>query len=201
MTQTRRRRRTRPETLRAVSYRRVSTREQGDTRLGLDAQTEKVAAAIEYAGWNHVADFHDVSTGKSRNGRSGLEAALVLLDNGEADVLVVAKLDRLARSVVDFGGIVRHSMRQDWALKVLDLDVDTTTASGRLCANLVAAIAEWEGDTISERTKAALAQLKDRGVRLGNAPTIPPATERKVLKAYESEGSYLGAARRLNEAG
>lgn len=184
--------------MRAITYRRVSTREQGESGLGLDAQAAALASTIEAKGWEHVADFHDVSTGKKRNGRHGLERALEMLERGDADVLAVAKLDRLARSVVDFGKIVKQSKEQGWALKVLDPDVDTSTASGRLCANVLIAVSEWEGDIISERTRAGLAQSKKQ---LGGRKVVPDEVRERIA-AMRADGTTLQAiANTLNDEG
>jgi DNA invertase Pin-like site-specific DNA recombinase len=68
-------------------------------------------------------------------GRPGLEAALEAIERGEADTLVVAKLDRLSRSLLDFAGIMDRSRRKGWSLVALDLALDTTTPSGELMAN------------------------------------------------------------------
>lgn len=184
---------------RAVTYRRASTREQSDSGLGLEAQTAALEAILTAKGWEHVADRHDVSTGKKRNGRPGLDEILGMLERGEADVLVVAKLDRLARSVVDFGHIVRQSIEQGWALKVLDPDVDTSTASGRLCANVLVAVAEWEGDIIAERTVTALAQAKKRGTRLGRPVEMDPKVRRRIVRMRDRGMSLAAIADKLND--
>lgn len=185
--------------LRAVSYRRVSTREQGSTEHGLDAQARAIKEAVERRGWVEVADHSDVSTGKRTNGRHGLQEALERLENGEADVLVVAKLDRLSRSLTDFGDIVRRSLDDGWSLLVLDPDVDTSTATGRLCANVLASVCEWEGDIISERTRQGLAEAKAKGKRLGLAPEIPKRVENQIVKLYRKHGAMSRVASILNE--
>jgi DNA invertase Pin-like site-specific DNA recombinase len=69
---------------------------------------------------------------------------------------------------------------------------------------VLVAIAEWEGDIISERTRDALAAKVARGERLGGTPAdkrIPPEIAARVVRTYETEGSYAGAARKLNEMG
>lgn len=187
--------------MRAVTYRRSSTREQGDSGLGLESQESTLTAAIAAKGWEHTADRHDVSTGKKRNGRHGLKGVLGMLERGEADVLVVSKLDRLARSVVDFGHIVRQSLEQGWALKVLDPDVDTSTASGRLCANVLVAVAEWEGDIISERTVDALKAAKKRGTRLGGRRCVPGDVRERISTMRGKGATLTEIANALNDDG
>ena len=85
-----------------------------------------------------------------------LTAAAQAIANSDADGLTAAKLDRVARSVIDFASRLAwvHERREN--TPILDPAIDTSSASGRLVANVFAAVAEWEGDTISERTTQAL---------------------------------------------
>jgi DNA invertase Pin-like site-specific DNA recombinase len=166
----------------AVFYRRASTREQGDSGLGLDAQLRKLRAEAKHRGWTVVDDFHDVASGKRTNGRAGLNQALGMLRKHEADVLVVSKLDRLSRSVADFARLMEQARKERWAVVALDLNIDTTTATGELMANMLAALAQWERRLISERTKDALAERKDQGVRLGKPSPLPMQTLRTIRR-------------------
>jgi DNA invertase Pin-like site-specific DNA recombinase len=148
-----------------------------------------------------VDDFFDVASGKGTNGRAGLADALAMLKRHEADVLVVSKLDRLSRSVADFARLMEQARRERWAVVALDLNIDTTTATGELMANMLAALAQWERRLISERTKDALAEKKDQGVALGK-PSPLPATTRRTIRRLRTKG--LGARRItawLNEHG
>ena len=104
----------------------------------------------------------------------GLSEALRTIEGGEADALVVAKLDRLSRSLIDFAGLIERSRRRGWAIVVLDLGVDTTTPVGELVANVMAAVAQWERRAIGQRTREALAVRRAQGVRLGRPRAIPP---------------------------
>lgn len=199
-----RRRKARPQhegPLRAVTYRRVSTREQGDSGLGLNAQTSIMKTAIESKGWTHVGDFHDVSTGKTRKGRAGLEGALAMLEAGDADVLLVSKLDRLCRSLTDFGAINADAVEQGWAVKILDPDLDTSTANGRMCANMFAVLGEWEAELISQRTREGLQERRRQGHRLGPKPEIDPKVEERILTLYKPGATLSGIAETLNRDG
>src|SRR3954469_1559273 len=167
---------------RVLFYRRASTREQGDSGLGLDAQLRKLRAEAAHRGWTVVEDFHDVASGKGTNGRLGLKQALAALKRHDADVLVVSKLDRLSRSVADFARLMEQARRERWAVVALDLNIDTTTATGELMANMLAALAQWERRLISERTKDALAEKKDQGVQLGKPSPLPIETLRMIRK-------------------
>lgn len=178
--------------MRAVTYRRVSTREQGDSGLGLEAQERALKATIEAKGWAHVADFHDVHTGKTTNGRKSLRDALVMLERGEADILLVSKLDRLSRSVKDFATLLERAREHGWKLKMLDPDIDTSTASGEMCAGILAQVGQWSGRLISENTKDALAAAKARGTRLGRPATLPDAVAERIA-AHRATGASLQA--------
>jgi len=179
-------------TARAVFYRRASTREQGDSGLGLDAQLRKLRVEAAHRGWTVVEDFHDVASGKGTNGRLGLKQALAMLKRHEADVLVVSKLDRLSRSVADFARLMAQARKEHWAVVALDLNIDTTTATGELMANMLAALAQWERRLISERTKDALAEKKDQGVLLGKPSPLSTNTRRAILRLRKGG---LGARR------
>ncbi len=84
-----------------------------------------------------------------------------------ADVLLVAKLDRLTRSLRDFGELAERARKRRWALVCLDLGVDTTTPAGELVAGVVASTAQYERRLIGQRTREALAARRAAGVRLG----------------------------------
>jgi DNA invertase Pin-like site-specific DNA recombinase len=142
---------------RAVTYVRVSTARQGASGLGLDAQRSAVKAYASGVGLSIVAEFVEVESGK-RADRPQLTAALAACMLHRA-TLVIAKLDRLARNVHFISGLMES--------KCEFVAVDMPHAN-RLTLHLMAAMAEHEAAAISERTKAALAAAKARGVRLGN---------------------------------
>lgn len=152
---------------RVLGYIRVSTETQAEKGAGLLAQRARIDEACEWRRWDilRVAEDAGISGGTMR--RPGLVAALDALDAGEAEALVVAKLDRLSRSLTDFVSIVARAQAGKWALVVLDVDVDMTTPSGELMATMSAAFAQYERRIIGQRTKDALAIKKAQGVVLG----------------------------------
>jgi DNA invertase Pin-like site-specific DNA recombinase len=93
-----------------------------------------------------------------------------------AKALVVAKLDRLSRSLVDFGSIMERARKKGWSLAALDLGVDATTPAGEMIANAMATIAQFERHLIGERTKAALAVRKAQGAKLERPRALAEAT-------------------------
>src|SRR5207247_3106132 len=124
--------------------------------------------------------------------RPAIQAALEMLERGQADALVVAKLDRLSRSMLDFTAVMARAQREGWALVALDCAVDTTTPSGEAMANVLATFAQVERRLIGQRTREALAQKKAQGVQLGR-PRELPAKVRSRIKRRRKAGQALDA--------
>lgn len=164
--------------MRAVSYGRVSTAEQASSGLGLRAKREAVLAAVSLRGWTLVAHLEDAASGRTFD-RPSLQRALTMVDDGDADALVVARLDRATRSVGDFAQLLARLERPGAAFVALDLGVDTSTPGGRLVANVIASVAEWERAVISQRTRDALRQLPRE--RRGG-PVYPEAVRARARK-------------------
>lgn len=177
--------------MRAIAYLRVSTTEQAATGLSLEAQRAALEAEATRRGWGSVTFAADTASGKSTTGRPALLEALEALDRGEADVLVVARLDRLARSLADFAAILDRAERRGWAVVALDA-ADTTTPSGRLMVSLLAAFSQYERDLIAARTREALAVRKAQGVRLGR-PVLVRTELRARVAELRAEGRTLQA--------
>jgi DNA invertase Pin-like site-specific DNA recombinase len=150
-----------------AGYVRVSTEEQAGSGLGLSAQRAAIEQACEARGWRLGTTFEDTASGRTMGRRPGLAGALDAVATGEVDGLVVAKLDRLSRSLLDFAGLMERSRNEGWALVALDLGVDTSTPQGELMATVLASFAQFERRLIGQRTKDALAELKASGVQLG----------------------------------
>ncbi len=146
-------------TAKFVAYYRVSTDRQGQSGLGLEAQRTAVTQHIGAA--ELVAEFTEVESGR-KNDREQLALALAAAKKAKA-MLVIAKLDRLARNVHFISGLLESG--------VPFVCADMPEAD-RTFLQMSAVFAEWEARKISERTKAALQAAKARGVRLGSpAPT------------------------------
>jgi DNA invertase Pin-like site-specific DNA recombinase len=180
-------------TRKAVAYTRVSTARQGISGIGLDDQLAQVTAAVNRRGWTLTSHLSDEGlSGKRADNRPALTAALDQLAGGSADVLVVAKLDRLARSTVDLGRLMLRADAEGWDLVILDLDVDTSTPSGRLMLRVVGAVAEFESDLIADRARATHRQRRARGLRPGMAPLLPDTVRRRIA-TERAEGRTLRA--------
>ncbi len=189
-----------PAGTRVVGYVRVSTAEQADSGAGLAAQRAAIEQAARRRGWVLVAVLEDAGvSAKSMKGRTSLAAAIALIEAGGADALVVAKLDRLSRSIIDFATLMAQAKSAGWALVVLDMDFDMTTPQGELMANMLAAFAQFERRLIGERTKDGLAQKRLQGVQLGRPRSTPDAVARRVVRERENGASLGVIARGLND--
>lgn len=184
--------------MRAIAYLRVSTDEQARSGLGLEAQRDTVAGEIGRRGWDYQEIIDDGYSAKNLR-RPGIDGALETLKSGDADVLVVAKLDRLSRSVIDFAGLLQRARREDWGIVALDLAVDTSTPSGKMMANVVMAFAEYERELIGERTRIALAVKKASGFRLGEPPKLPAKVRARIGEEREAGATLQVIADGLNE--
>jgi DNA invertase Pin-like site-specific DNA recombinase len=148
-----------------VTYRRVSTREQGRSGLGLEAQQRDIDLYLENYSpepWEVVGEFLEVQSG-SESDRPELTKAIDLAKRKKA-VLLVAKLDRLSRKVSFIAGLMDD--------KRLDFRVAMLPQADKFQLHIYAALAEQERDFISQRTKAALAVKKAQGVKLGNPDLV-----------------------------
>jgi DNA invertase Pin-like site-specific DNA recombinase len=176
-----------------IGYIRCSTQEQADSGAGLAAQRAAIETAAEAKGWVLVTILEDAGTsGKSTKNRPSLEAAMTLIEAGGADALVVAKLDRLSRSVVDFGRLVERALAAKWSIVLLDMDLDMTTPSGRLIAGVLAQFAQYEREIISQRTKDGLAAKRAEGVSMGRPRTMPDRVVARIRRQHAA-GKSLGA--------
>ena len=181
----------------AISYRRVSTAEQGVSGLGLDAQRTAITAELERRGWHLAGDYDEVASGGRKARRPRLEAAC---DHARqiGGILIAAKLDRVSRDVIVFAQLLDRAAREKWAMLVLDIPMDTTTPAGRFTAITMANAAELERALIGERTQVTMAEAKRRGVRLGRTRETPPAILQRVVKQRDSGATWQSIADGLN---
>ena len=191
-----------------VAYYRVSTDKQGASGLGLEAQCSAVLDFINGGAANLIAEFTEIESGK-RNDRPELAEALKLCRKEKA-VLVIAKLDRLARNVAFISNLMESGV--DFVA------VDMPDAN-RLTVHILAAVAEHEREMISQRTKAALQAAKARGVKLGSPDPAKGSAKGvasnkakadqyaanvvPIIREIEASGvtSRLGIAKALNARG
>ncbi|MDB5318333.1 MAG: resolvase [Rhodospirillales bacterium] len=158
----------------AVGLTRVSTAEQGQSGLGLEAQQAAVRAFVASQGWVLVAEFSDVASGKD-DGRPGFRAALLKCRQLGA-VLVAARLDRITRRAHTLSQL----LEEGYAIRAADMP-----GADDLMMRIYAAMAQKERELIGARTKAALGAAKARGVALGGdrgyRPAAGPASSAAAL--------------------
>lgn len=195
------RRSTTPSSIAVIGYIRVSTDEQADSGAGLEAQRQVIVAECERRGWELAEIVEDAGYSAKDLKRPGIISVLERLGRGEAGTLVVAKLDRLSRSVLDFAGLMARSQREGWALVALDLGVDTTTPQGELMAGVMAQFAQFERRLIGQRTKAALAVKREQGVVLGRPRSLPEAVVARIAADRAAGASLAAIAASLNNQG
>ncbi len=145
-----------------IAYTRVSTNDQ---EYGIGAQRAKLTSYADAMGLEIVEWIEDNASGRNLD-RPGIQRALSLLGNGPEGILV-AKIDRLTRSVRDLTDLVELYFVDRYTLLSVGDAIDTRTATGRLVIGLIGQIAQWERETIAERTRDGLREAQRRGVRLG----------------------------------
>ncbi|MGR3248553.1 MAG: recombinase family protein [Paracoccus sp. (in: a-proteobacteria)] len=159
-----------------VGYARTSTTDQ---KAGLEGQLRDLRAA----GCEEIYQ-EEVSSVDTAN-REQLAAALRFIRKG--DVLVVSKLDRLARSVAHLNELVKEIEGKGASLRILDMSIDTATPNGRLMLNLLGSIAQFEREIMLERQREGIAKAKAEGKYKGRKPTARAKTE-EVLRLVKEEG-------------
>ena len=184
-----------------IAYVRVSTEEQALSGLGLDAQRSTLTTESERRGWENMRFVEDAGrSGKDLN-RPGISEALRLLAVGDAGTLVVTKVDRLSRSLLDFSHVVATARKQAWQLVVLDLGVDTSTPSGEMLAAVMMTFAQYERRLAGERTSLALQAKKAAGHRLGRPRTLQPEVSERIVAATAAGQNPTKIAGALNDEG
>ena len=186
---------------RVIGYIRVSTDEQAASGAGLEAQRAAILSEAQRRGWLVIDVIEDAGYSGKTLRRPGISAALEALRSKRADTLVVAKLDRLSRSMVDFAGLMERATRERWCLVALDLGVDTTSPSGEAMANVLAVFAQFERRLIGQRTRDALAQRRLAGVRLGRPRTLSDEVLLRIATERASGRTLTAIAKGLDADG
>jgi site-specific DNA recombinase len=190
--------------MKVLGYVRVSTDEQAMSGVSLEAQRAKLEAYASLYDLELIEVVVDAGVSAKSFNRPGLQRALSMLRKGKAQGLLVAKLDRLTRSMRDLGALVEEELvKGKWTLLSVAEQLDTRSASGRLVLNILGCVASWERDVIRERTKEALSYKRSKGERFNRqAPYgYRVASCGKVLEADEAEQAMLAAIREARERG
>lgn len=153
----------------AYGYIRVSTDKQAESGLSLEAQKVKVEAMATVQGVELADIIVDTESAKSLS-RPGMARLLAMIDGGQVATVIIAKLDRLTRSVKDLAILIERFEKKGVNLVSVADSLDTKTAAGRLVINIMASVSQWEREAIGERTKDAMTVLKANGSRVGTIP-------------------------------
>jgi DNA invertase Pin-like site-specific DNA recombinase len=184
--------------MQVIGYVRVSTDEQTNSGAGLAAQRAAIKAECKRRGWQLVDVIEDAGYSAKDLKRPGVQIALDTLEQHAASGLVVAKLDRLSRSMLDFTAIMARASKQGWALVALDCAVDTTTPAGEAMANVLATFAQFERRLIGQRTREALAAKRAAGVRLGRPLSLSATVRERIATEHKAGHSLATIADVLN---
>ncbi|MDH6236237.1 recombinase family protein [Cryobacterium sp. CG_9.6] len=186
-----------------IGYLRVSTEEQVTSGLGLAAQRDTIQRYADAHGWDVIWYLDEGLSAKSL-ARPQLQAALARLHiipkRRDVAGIVVAKLDRLSRSVHDFSGILKLAAVRKWSVVAIDLGVDTSTPTGKLVANVMMSVAEWEREVIGERTSVAMQAAKRQGRHMGRVSILPQSTGDR-LRSLRATHTLAETAVQLNAEG
>lgn len=190
--------------MRVYGYVRVSSEEQATSGQSLAAQEEKLRLYARLHGLELVELVTDAGiSGKSLE-RPGIARILEGLRAGEAEGILVSKMDRLSRSVGDWARLVEEyfSERAGFSLLSVEDSIDTRTAGGRLVLHVLAAVSQWEREAIAERTRSVLRHKAHKGEAVSRAPRGLRIVGKGFEADPDSEGLRIARrARKLREEG
>src|ERR1039458_238378 len=188
--------------MKTLGYVRVSTDKQAERGVSVEAQAEKIRAMAVV----HNAKLAEIivdggESAKSLN-RPGIVRLLAMVDAGEVQTVIIAKLDRLTRSVKDLCTLLERFERRGVALVSVAESLDTSSAARRLVLNIMRAVSQWEREAIGERTRDAMRHKRSNGERVGNIPYgYRLAADGRHLEEDPGEQKLLAEIRRLRRAG
>jgi DNA invertase Pin-like site-specific DNA recombinase len=187
--------------MRAIGYIRVSTDKQADRGVSLEAQSEKVRAMAVVQGAELAEVIVDAGESAKSLDRPGMARLLALVESKAVDVVIIAKLDRLTRSVKDLAELLERFTRRGVSLVSVAESLDTGTAAGRLVLNIMTAVSQWEREAIGERTRDAMSHKKANGERVGTIPFGFRMGEDGLLAEDAAEQGVLARMRELKASG
>jgi len=188
--------------MKAIGYVRVSTEKQADFGVSLEAQQEKVRAMAVVQGAELAEVIIDAGESAKSLNRPGMAKLLALVDSGAIDTVIIAKLDRLTRSVKDLAELLERFNRRGVSLVSVADALDTRSAAGRLVLNIMVSVSQWEREAIGERTRDAMHHKRANGERAGTVPFgYRMAADGLHLEADPAEQGILFKIRELKTAG
>ena len=187
--------------MRAIGYVRVSTDKQAEFGVSLEAQSEKIRAMAVVQSADLTDIIVDAESAKSLN-RPGMARLLSLVDSGAVDCVIIAKLDRLTRSVADLAELLKRFEKRGVSLVSVADSLDTRSAAGRLVLNIMVSVSQWEREAIGERTRDAMRFKRASGERVGTVPFgFQMAADAMHFEENTMEQAILCRARSMKAAG
>jgi len=188
--------------MKALAYIRVSTDKQADLGVSLEAQGEKVRAMAVVQGVELCEVIIDAGESAKSLNRPGMTRLLELVESHAVEVVIIAKLDRLTRSVADLAELLKRFERRGVSLVSVVDSLDTRSAAGRLVLNIMVSVSQWEREAIGERTRDAMGYKRIAGERVGTLPFgYRLAGDGVHLEHNAVEQATLGRVRELRAAG
>jgi DNA invertase Pin-like site-specific DNA recombinase len=188
--------------MRAIGYVRVSTDKQADHGVSLEAQEAKIRAMATVQGTAIIELIVDGGESAKDLKRPGMDRLLTLVDEGKVDAVIIAKLDRLTRSVKDLAELLERFQRRGVSLVSVAESLDTGSAAGRLVINIMTAVSQWEREAIGERTRDAMQHKRSNGKCVGNlAYGYRLSADGEHVEPEPSEQAALAQIRSLRQQG
>ncbi len=187
--------------MKVIGYVRVSTDEQAQSGVSIEAQRAKLEQYAELYDLHLVDVIVDAGVSAKNLHRDGLKNALAALDRGAASAVLVTKLDRLTRSVRDLCDLLESYFGTKYALLSVAEKVDTSSAAGRMILNIMATVSQWEREVIGERTSAALQHKISQGQHVGSPPLGFKIAEEGQLEKELTELAIVERIRALRTEG
>jgi site-specific DNA recombinase len=188
------------DTRAVVGYIRVSTKEQAETKLSLTNQEEKVRAYALSQDLKLTRIFNDAAESAKDLNRPAVQEMLEESKHGLIARIIIYKLDRLTRSTKDLGHLLEVFAKYDVTLASVSESLDTSSAGGRLVVHMIGVIAQWERETIAERTQVALDVKRRNGEKLGGiVPFGFKAQKGKLILNPKESGVLAGILKARTE--
>jgi site-specific DNA recombinase len=183
-----------------LGYCRVSTDKQADKGVSLEAQNAKIQAMAVVQGAEVSEVITDAGESAKSLERPGMARLLAMVDGGQVQTVIIAKLDRLTRSVKDLALLLERFQKKGVSLVSVAESLDTGSAAGRLVLNIMVSVSQWEREAIGERTSTAL-QFKKASRRVYSAAPYGYERSGDALVPVDAEQAVIARIRLMSTNG